>query len=129
LSGVVQPLPSLQVVPSVALSYWHVPLEDWHTPAFLHVAGAAHVTGVPPPHLPALHVVPVWHLSVLVHAAPCTGVLRQAPAPSQDPSSPQVTPDAVQALCATLPLTTFRHWPGAPLVNGEPEQALQPVHA
>jgi hypothetical protein len=45
------------------------------------------------------------------------------------PSSPQLTPEAVQALCATWPATTKAHCPAAAAVSGAPEQALQPVHA
>src|SRR5580698_1083350 len=52
-SFVVQPLPSLQLVPSGAVGFVQVPVADWHCPATWHASSAVHVTGFEPVHAPA----------------------------------------------------------------------------
>jgi hypothetical protein len=63
-SFVVQAFPSLHAVPSAAAGFEHVPVLALHVPARWHWSLAVHVTGLPPVH------VPLWHVSVCVHALP-----------------------------------------------------------
>jgi hypothetical protein len=54
----------LQLVPLGAFGVEHDPVDGLHVPARWHESMAAHVTGLPPVH------VPLWHESVCVHALP-----------------------------------------------------------
>ena len=65
----VQALPSLQVVPFVAVGFEQEPLLGLHVPATWHWSLAVHVTGFEPVH------VPLWHESVCVHAFPSLQVV------------------------------------------------------
>jgi hypothetical protein len=60
----VQALPSLQVVPSGALGFEHMPLFGLHVPATWHASLAVQVTGFEPVQTPA------WQVSLCVHALP-----------------------------------------------------------
>jgi len=81
VSVCVQALPSLHVVPFAAIGFEHVPVDGLHVPAVWQESDAVHVTGFAPVH------VPLWHVSVCVHALPslqvvpfATGVCVHAPA-------------------------------------------------
>jgi hypothetical protein len=63
LSTCVQPLPSLQAVPSGACGFVHAPEAGSQTPRW-HWSLAVHVTGLVPVQ------VPFWQLSVCVQALP-----------------------------------------------------------
>ena len=52
VSPVVQALPSLHVVPSVATGFEHAPVAGSHVPATCHWSVAVQVTGVPPVQTP-----------------------------------------------------------------------------
>jgi hypothetical protein len=60
----VHAFPSLQVVPSAAVGLEHFPLVVSHVPTVWHASAAVHVTGLAPVH------VPLWQVSVWVHALP-----------------------------------------------------------
>ena len=60
----VHALPSLHAVPFVATGFEHAPVLVLHVPAAWHWSLAVHVTGFVPVH------VPLWHVSVCVHALP-----------------------------------------------------------
>jgi len=60
----VQAFPSLHDVPFAATGFEHAPVAVLHVPATWHASLAAHVTGLPPVH------VPLWHVSLCVHALP-----------------------------------------------------------
>jgi hypothetical protein len=64
VSGPVQALPSLQLVPFAAAGFEQVPLPGSHVPATWHWSLAMHVTGLLPVQLPP------WHVSVCVQALP-----------------------------------------------------------
>jgi hypothetical protein len=49
----VQALPSLQVVPFVAIGFEHAPVLVLHMPAVWHWSEAAHATGLAPVQIPA----------------------------------------------------------------------------
>ena len=57
-------MPSLQLVPSVAGGFEHVPVAGLHVPATWHWSLAVHVIGLDPVQTP------LWHLSVWVQALP-----------------------------------------------------------
>jgi hypothetical protein len=57
-------LPSLQLVPFVAVGFEQTPVDESHVPATWHGSDAVHVTVVP-----AVHV-PFWHVSSRSHALP-----------------------------------------------------------
>jgi hypothetical protein len=54
----------VQVVPSVAVGFEHVPVLGLHVPATWHWSSAVQVTGFDPVHVPA------WQVSVCVQAFP-----------------------------------------------------------
>jgi hypothetical protein len=56
VSVFVHELPSLHAVPFVAAGFEHVPFAGSQVPATWHWSEAVHVTGLPPVHVPALHV-------------------------------------------------------------------------
>ena len=58
------PNAEVQAVPFGALGFEHVPFAGLHTPATWHWSLAVQTTGFPPAHMP------VWHVSVCVHASP-----------------------------------------------------------
>jgi hypothetical protein len=60
----VHALPSLHAVPSAAVGFEHAPLLGLQVPATWHGSLAVHVTELLPVH------VPLWHVSVWVHALP-----------------------------------------------------------
>ena len=60
----VHALPSLHVVPFDAVGFEQAPVLGLHVPATWHWSLAVHVTGFEPVH------VPLWHVSVCVHALP-----------------------------------------------------------
>jgi hypothetical protein len=60
----VQPLPSLQKVPSVLTGFEHFPVPGSQVPMSWHWSLAVHTTGLLPAHAPA------WQVSVCVHAFP-----------------------------------------------------------
>ena len=60
----VQALLSLHDVPFVAFGVEQTPVEVLHVPAVWHSAGVGHTTGFDPVQ------VPLWHVSVCVHALP-----------------------------------------------------------
>jgi hypothetical protein len=64
LSPRVHALPSLQPVPFASAVFEHAPVPGLHEPAAWHWSLAAHVTELPPVHVPA------WQLSPSVHALP-----------------------------------------------------------
>jgi hypothetical protein len=65
----VHALPSLQVVPLVAVGFEHAPVLGLQVPATWHWSLAVHVTGLAPVQ------VPLWHVSVSVHALPSLQVV------------------------------------------------------
>jgi len=65
---------SSQLVPSVTGGFEHVPLVGSHTPTRWHASLAVHTTGFAPTH------VPLWHVSVCVHALPSSHVEPSATA-------------------------------------------------
>ena len=69
MSPTVQALPSLQVRPSGAFGFEHVPEAGSQTPAMWHESNAAQVFGEPPTQTPA------WQLSTWVHALPSSQVV------------------------------------------------------
>ena len=69
VSVCVHALPSLHVVPFVATGFVHAPVLVLHVPAVWHWSLAVHVTGLEPVH------VPLWHVSVWVHALPSLHVV------------------------------------------------------
>ena len=60
----VQALPSLHVLPFVALGLLHTPLVVLQTPTAWHWSKAVHTTRLPPVQ------VPLWQVSVWLHALP-----------------------------------------------------------
>jgi hypothetical protein len=74
VSVCVHALPSLHVVPLVALGFEHVPVAGAHVPTTWHWSLAVHVTGLAPVQ------VPLWHVSVCVHALPSLHVVPLAAA-------------------------------------------------
>ena len=64
VSVCVQALPSLHDVPFGAAGFEQVPVLALHVPTAWHRSLAVHVTGLLPVH------VPLWHVSVCVHAFP-----------------------------------------------------------
>jgi hypothetical protein len=65
----VQALPSLQVVPLDAVGFEQAPVLGLQVPATWHWSLAVHVIGFEPAH------VPLWHVSVWVHAVPSLHVV------------------------------------------------------
>ena len=65
----VQALPSLHDVPLVAAGFEHSPVLVLHVPTVWHWSLAVHVTGLLPVH------VPLWQVSVCVHALPSLHVV------------------------------------------------------
>jgi hypothetical protein len=65
----VHALPSLQVVPFDAVGFEHVPVDGLQVPATWHWSLAVHVTGFAPAQ------VPLWQVSVWVHALPSLHVV------------------------------------------------------
>lgn len=63
-SEAVQPLPSLQLVPSALMGEEHAPVVESQAPAAWHWSAAVQVTGFAPAQVPA------WHESVWVQASP-----------------------------------------------------------
>jgi hypothetical protein len=115
--------PSEHCVPFVAfVGDEHVPVDDWHVPATLHIAAAGHVTGFDPTQ------VPLAHLSVCVQASPSEHVV-----PSVAFVAVEQTPVVVLHVPATLhvPAVQVVVGPGAqaPLWQVSPTvQALLSVH-
>jgi hypothetical protein len=64
LSGVVQALPSVQVVPSGLFGLEHTPVAGLQVPGSWHWFSAVHTTGFVPVQIPA------WQLSVCVQRSP-----------------------------------------------------------
>jgi len=58
------PLPLAQLVPFGAIGFEHVPVVGSQAPTAWHWSEAVHVTGFEPTH------VPLWQVSVRVHALP-----------------------------------------------------------
>jgi hypothetical protein len=69
VSVCVQALPSLHAVPSAAVGFEHTPVVMLHVPATWHWSLAVQTTGLLPVH------VPLWHVSVCVHALPSLQVV------------------------------------------------------
>ena len=65
----VHALPSLHVVPLDAIGLEQAPVLGLHVPATWHWSLAVHVMGFEPAH------VPLWHVSVCVHALPSLQVV------------------------------------------------------
>jgi hypothetical protein len=81
-----QRLPSLHVVPSLAVGFEHWPVEVLQVPAAWHWSDAVHVTGLEPTHAP------LWHESVCVQAFPSLHVVPfAAGACAHVPSALQVS--------------------------------------
>jgi phosphoglycerate dehydrogenase-like enzyme len=68
-SPCVHALPSLHVVPFVAVGFEQAPVLVLHVPGTWHWSLAAHVTGFDPVQIPA------WHASLCVHALPSLQVV------------------------------------------------------
>ncbi|MGO9715226.1 MAG: hypothetical protein ACLQBL_40635 [Polyangiaceae bacterium] len=62
-------LPSLQLVPLVAVGFEQTPVEGLQVPVTWHWSSAVHVIGFEPAHAPA------WQVSVCVHALPSLQVV------------------------------------------------------
>jgi hypothetical protein len=69
VSVCVHAFPSLQLTPSAFAGFEHRPVPVLHVPAVWHWSLAVHVTGFAPVQ------VPVWHVSVCVHAFPSLQLL------------------------------------------------------
>ena len=69
VSVCVHALPSLHVVPFVATGFEHTPVLVLHVPVVWHWSLGVHVTVLEPVH------VPLWHVSVCVHALPSLHVV------------------------------------------------------
>jgi hypothetical protein len=66
----VHALPSLHVVPLLAIGFEQAPVDTSHAPALWHWSLAVHVFGVPPLHAPDWHVSPVVHALLSLHVVP-----------------------------------------------------------
>ena len=88
MSVCVQAFASLQAVPFVLAGFEHTPVPVSHVPTVWHWSLATHVTEFEPVH------VPVWQVSVCVHAFPSVHAVPfafagfvHAPAPSHVPAT------------------------------------------
>jgi hypothetical protein len=101
----VHALPSLHAVPFVATGFEHAPVPVLHVPTVWHVSLAVQVTGLAPVH------VPLWHVSVRVHALPSLHAV------------PFVATGFEHAPVLVLHVPTAWHWSSAEQVTG-----FAPVH-